>query len=83
LPGRDHWGAVQTALFAGGGVRGGTIIGSSDRNGAYPALSPQTPENLAATIYHVLGIPETAQWRDATDRPHQVHFGKPIAGLLV
>src|SRR5207244_3263149 len=41
-PGRDHWGAVQTAWFAGGGVRGGTVIGSSDRDGAYPLTDPQT-----------------------------------------
>ena len=37
LPGRDHWGAVQTVFFAGGGVRGGTVVGSSDQNGGYPA----------------------------------------------
>src|SRR5262249_31511172 len=36
LPGRDHWGAVQTVFFAGGGVRGGTVIGSSDRIGGFP-----------------------------------------------
>jgi hypothetical protein len=80
--GRDHWGAVQSIFFAGGGIRGGTVIGSSDRNGAYPASSPQTPENMAATIYHALGIPHTAMWRDTLDRPHHVYHGEPIAGLL-
>jgi uncharacterized protein (DUF1501 family) len=45
LPGRDHWGAVQTVFFAGGGVKGGSVIGSSDRIGGYPATAPQTPEN--------------------------------------
>ena len=80
-PGRDHWGAVQSVFFAGGGIRGGTVVGSSDRNGAYPASSPQTPENMAATIYHALGIPSSAMWRDATDRPHHVYHGEPIAGL--
>src|SRR5579859_1278675 len=49
LPGRDHWGAVQTVFFAGGGIRGGNVIGSSDKIGAYPSSSPQTPENMAAT----------------------------------
>src|SRR5207249_6719098 len=44
-PGRDHWGAAQTVFFAGGGVRGGTVIGATDRNGAYPKSEPQTPEN--------------------------------------
>src|SRR5205814_9181355 len=60
LPGRDHWGMVQTVLFAGGGVRGGRVIGSSDRIGGYPESDAQTPENMAATIYQSLGIPQTA-----------------------
>jgi Protein of unknown function (DUF1501) len=81
-PGRDHWGSVQTVFAAGGGVRGGTVIGSSDRTGGYPATDPQTPENLAATIYSALGIPPTMAWHDALDRPHHVYYGKPIAGLM-
>ena len=81
LPGRDHWGAVQTVFFAGGGVRGGTVVGSSDKIGAYPASSPQTPENMAATIYQALGIPQSAMWNDALDRPHHIYYGEPIGGL--
>ncbi len=81
LAGRDHWGAVQTALFAGGGPRGGTVVGSSDRIGAYPASGPQTPENMAATIYHALGIPQSAMWPDALGRPHHIYHGEPITGL--
>jgi hypothetical protein len=77
-PGRDHWGAVQTVFFAGGGVRGGTVIGSSDKDGAYPASARQRPENMAATIYHALGIPSSAVWQDNLDRPHNVYFGDPI-----
>jgi uncharacterized protein (DUF1501 family) len=80
-PGRDHWGAVQTAFFAGGGVRGGTVIGASDANGAYPAADPQTPENFAATIYDALAIPRTAEWHDATGRPYAVYMAEPIRGL--
>jgi hypothetical protein len=82
LPGRDHWGAVQTVFFAGGGVRGGRVIGSSDRIGGHPASEPHTPENMAATIYHSLGIPSSAMWNDTLDRPHHVYFGEPIAALL-
>jgi hypothetical protein len=82
LPGRDHWGAVQTVFFAGGGVRGGQVIGASDRIGAYPAANPQTPENMAATIYSSLGIPETAAWHDDSGRPHQIYYGEPIIGLM-
>jgi hypothetical protein len=81
LPGRDHWGAVQTIFFAGGGVRGGTVIGSSDKIGGYPATDPQTPERMAATIYQALGLPPTAVWRDELDRPHHIYYGEPIAGL--
>jgi hypothetical protein len=82
LPGRDHWGAVQTVFFAGGGVRGGTVVGSSDRIGGYPQTDPQTPENMAATIYHSLGLPPTISWHDAEDRPHFIYQGEPIRGLV-
>jgi uncharacterized protein DUF1501 len=81
LPGRDHWGAVQTVFFAGGGVKGGAVIGSSDRLGGYPATDPQTPENMAATIYQALGLPPTAAWHDESNRPHHVYHGEPITGL--
>ncbi|MBI1902039.1 MAG: DUF1501 domain-containing protein [Planctomycetia bacterium] len=82
LPGRDHWGAVQTVFFAGGGVRGGTVVGSSDKIGAYPQSSPHTPEEMAATIYHCLGIPPSAAWRDELDRPHHIYHGDPIRRLF-
>lgn len=78
LPGRDHWGAVQTVFLAGGGVKGGRVIGSSDKNGGYPATDPQTPENFAATIYRSLGLPDTVAWMDAADRPHHIYHGQPM-----
>jgi uncharacterized protein (DUF1501 family) len=81
LPGRDHWGAVQTVFFAGGGVKGGRVTGSSDKIGAFPAMHPQSPENLAATIYRSLGIPSTAVWHDDLERPHNIYYGDPIPGL--
>lgn len=85
--GRDHWGRVQTVLFAGGGVRGGRVIGSSDRLGGEPTSDPQTPENFAATIYSALGIPRDAAWFDeelaeARAQPYRLYEGKPIAGLF-
>jgi hypothetical protein len=82
LPGRDHWGAVQSVFFAGGGVKGGQVIGASDRIGGYPVDKPQTPENMAATIYRSLGIPDTAVWHDEVNRPHHIYHGEPIEGLL-
>lgn len=81
LPGRDHWGAVQSVFFAGGGVLGGTVIGESDSLGAYPKSDAQTPENMAATIYQSLGLPQTLAWKDRLDRPHQVYHGDPIPRL--
>ena len=81
LPGRDHWGAVQSVFFAGGGVKGGTVIGASDRIGAYPAADAQRPENMAATIYQALGLPRTLVWKDRLNRPHHVYHADPIVGL--
>ena len=82
LPGRDHWGPVQTVWFAGGGVQGGAVIGSSDADGGYPKDSPQTPENLAATIFDALGLPRDAHWQEKLGRPHPLYRADPISGLL-
>lgn len=82
LPGRGHWGAVQSVFFAGGGVKGGRVIGVSDKVGGNPIADPQTPENLAATIYSSLGLPKTLAWHDQSGRPHHVYNGDSIAGLF-
>lgn len=81
LPGRDHWGHAQSVLIAGGGIKGGRVIGSTDKDGGYPASDAQTPENLAATIYEALGLPREILWNDFTGRPHTLYMGSPIAGL--
>ncbi|MDX2036782.1 MAG: DUF1501 domain-containing protein [Isosphaeraceae bacterium] len=81
LPGRDHWGRVQTVWLCGGGIEGGRVVGSSDKIGGHPASDPQSPENFAATIYRSLGIPENAAWYDAVGRPHFVYKGDPFPGL--
>ena len=82
LPGRDHWGGAQSILLAGGGVRGGNVIGSTDAKGAYPADAAQRPENLAATIYEALGIPRWGEWHDPLERPHSIYEAEPIKGLV-
>ena len=69
-------------FIAGGGTTGGVVIGASDKNGAYPAFDGQPPENLAATIYHAMGIPSIATWKDELNRPHNIYHGEPIAGLF-
>lgn len=80
-PGRDHWGAVQSVFLAGGGIQGGRVVGETDAIGAWPALDPQRPENLAATIYQALGVPQTVAWHDDLNRPHLVYHSDPIPGL--
>jgi uncharacterized protein (DUF1501 family) len=79
--GRDHWGPAMTVLLAGAGVRGGNVIGATDKIAAYPTSDPQTPENLAATIFQTLGIPRTAIWMDVDGRPYPLYCGDPIPRL--
>lgn len=78
LPGRDHWGAVQTMLVAGGGVSGGQVLGASDAQGGYPVAEKQNPDNLAATIYKTLGFPRNAHWYDLSDRPMPLYHAEPM-----
>ena len=78
-PGRDHWG-TQTVFFAGGGVHGGNVIGSTDKIGAFPAANPQKPENMAATIYRRLASPARSPGTIRQPPPF-VYHGEPIAGL--
>jgi len=81
LPGRDHWGAAQTVFFAGGGVKGGQVIGSTDPTGGFPHSDLVTPEQMAATIYQALGLPQTTAWEDAQNRPNFIYYGDPIPKL--
>jgi hypothetical protein len=80
--GRDHWAAVFSAAFAGGGVRGGQMIGQSDKMGAYPASRPYTTADLAATIYGALGVDPATEVRDRLNRPIQLCTGESIAPLF-
>jgi uncharacterized protein (DUF1501 family) len=80
--GRDHWASVFSAVFAGGGVCGGQVIGQSDRIGAYPASRNYSPADFAATIYHSLGIDPATELRDRLNRPVQLATGEPIAPLF-
>jgi hypothetical protein len=80
--GRDHWPQCYTALFAGGGIRGGAIHGASDRIGAYPARDPVKPDDLAATMYWALGLDPATEVRDIQDRPLPIANGKPLTHLF-
>lgn len=80
--GRDHWGACQSALLAGGGVRGGQVYGSSDAIAAYPQDNPVSPEDFLATIYSALGLLPELEITDREGRPHRISTGTPIDSLF-
>jgi hypothetical protein len=82
MAGRDHWPKCYTALLAGGGVRRGFVYGSSDKVGAYPATDPVRPDDLAATMFHLLGIDPHHEVHDALNRPLPIAQGQPITGVL-
>jgi hypothetical protein len=82
LGGRDHWGHVFSMALAGAGIRGGQVIGSSDKNGAYPTTDPIRGGDLTATIFHLLGIDPNGMFRDKANRPHPMTKGEPIAAAL-
>jgi hypothetical protein len=67
--GRDHWIHCQSALLAGGGVRGCQIYGASDRVGAYPSDRPVRPEHLAATVYHALNMNDALVFTEREGKP--------------
>jgi Protein of unknown function (DUF1501) len=80
--GRDHWSFCYSILLAGGGVRGGQVYGSSDRAAAYPSTNPVSPADIAATIYHCLGIDCRAHTPDQQGRPLVVSSGQPVHAVL-
>ena len=80
--GRDHWGPCFFGLFAGAGVRGGQVIGRSDNDGAYPVTRAYSPNDVAATVYHLLGIPPEAEVRDRLGRPVRLNRGEVIEPLF-
>ncbi len=80
--GRDHWSSCYSGLFAGAGVRGGQVVGKSDKIGAFPASAPYSPDDIGATVYHVLGIDPASEVRDRQDRPVTLNRGQVIAPLF-
>ncbi len=81
--GRGHWSTLFPAVLAGAGIRGGTLYGSSDKDAALPIDHPTSPEDLAATIYHALGIDPELRLPDPLGRPVPVvEGGKAVVELL-
>jgi len=80
--GRDHWTHCQSVLFAGGGIRGGQVFGTTDRYAEYPAENPVTPADVAKTVYKAVGL-EDLQAVDTQGRPyHLLEEGRPIDALF-
>ena len=81
--GRDHWPVVMSMSLAGGGLRHGQVIGATDRDGGQIKERPVTPGDLAATIYHHMGVPLDTTYTDLHGRPRYiVEHGEPIRELL-
>ncbi|HET6884528.1 MAG TPA: DUF1501 domain-containing protein [Pirellulales bacterium] len=82
-PGRDHWPQAMSFIMAGGGMRTGQVIGSTNSKGEHPADRPLTPNDLWATVYRHLGIDYEASFPDHRGRPMPIlPFGEPIAELV-
>lgn len=83
VPGRDHWGDAFCVAMAGGGLRLGQVIGSTNRHAEHPQDDPHTPEDILATIYHVLGVNPHHEFPDRQGRPIPIlSEGQPIKALV-
>jgi hypothetical protein len=81
--GRDHWPQCYSAVLAGGGIRGGQVHGSSDKLAATPLSDPVSPEDLLATLYHLVGLDLQTTMHDLQGRPFPIVSGTPVHRLLV
>ncbi len=80
--GRDHWAGCWTTLIAGGGVKGGRVIGRSDATGSEPSDRPVTPQDLVSSIFHALGVSPNATIPGPEGTPVAVYPGTPVAELF-
>jgi hypothetical protein len=83
VPGRDHWGNAISVMMAGGGLRGGQVIGATNAKAEHPVQRPMKPDSILATVYEVLGIDTTLHFKDHSGRPIPIlDEGKPIEEVL-
>jgi hypothetical protein len=81
--GRDHYPNVFSAVMAGGGIKGGVVVGESDAKGAFPKSNPKSPQDVLATLYRHLGVDTKAEYFTPSGRPHPVlPFGNPVEELF-
>jgi hypothetical protein len=79
---RDHWPQCYTTLLAGGGTKRGFVYGASDKTASYPAENPVRPDDLAATIYFLLGIDPSTEVYGIGNRPLAITNGRPVTGVI-
>lgn len=80
--GRDHWGPVFSFALAGAGISGGQVYGASDAQGGYPAVDRVRPNELTATLFHLVGLDPKSMYRDREGREHPITNGEPLYKLL-
>jgi len=80
--GRDHWGECSSALLAGGGIRGGRVVGASDKHASYPTDDPINPVDIQATMYQCMGLDPHQLIYDRSQRPWEISTGKVIRQLI-
>jgi len=81
--GRDHWPSVYSIVLAGGGIKKGNVHGESDANGAQPDRDPLTVENLAATIYSLIGIDYNKKLSTPDARPVSIVYDGKVEKDLI
>ena len=83
IPGRDHWGNAISAMIAGGGLKGGQVVGATNSKAEHPVARPLRPGNLLATVYQTLGIDPSQTFKDYSGRPVAIlDEREPIHELL-
>lgn len=81
--GRDHWAPLSTMALAGGGLKMGQVVGESTAKAEVPKSKPITPQDVMATVFRVLGVPQDLHFTDPTGRPSpMLNGGRPVAELV-
>jgi hypothetical protein len=81
--GRDHWSNVMSVVMAGGGLKRGIVLGESDPRAEFPKERPLTPQDVLATMYHLLGIDRHKTFSNDASRPVEIlNYGEPIHEIL-
>jgi uncharacterized protein (DUF1501 family) len=81
--GRDHWASAGVACLGGGGVKMGQVVGATNKLGEFVTDNPVSPQDIAATIYHTLGVPLNRWFKTQDGRPIElIPEGKPVRQLI-